>query len=107
MNYLALLILAIGGIILTVGDLFMKQWVLKNNWVIFAIGLFIYLIGEIFLAFSFKWENIAVASVIFVLFNVFTLSLVSYLYFKEALSGSQIGGIILGVAAIILLESGK
>lgn len=85
MNYLALLILAIGGVILTVGDLFMKEWVLKNNWLIFSAGLLVYLIGEVFLAFSFKWENIAVASVIFVLFNVVTLSLVIFILKKRYL----------------------
>lgn len=45
MNNLALLLLALGGIILTVGDIVMKEWVINNKILFYFIGLFIYLIG--------------------------------------------------------------
>lgn len=104
MNWWALVILAAGGIVLTCGDLLMKKWVVSNNHFYYTFGLIIWLAGLMFLAASFKYKNIAVASVIFVLFNIFTLLIFSYLYFKEKLSGLQIGGLILGIVAIILLE---
>jgi multidrug transporter EmrE-like cation transporter len=85
-NYLPLILLAVGGIVLTTGDLVMKYWVKTNTPWFYILGLGIYLIGLNFLAFSFKFKNIAVASVIFVIFNVLTLLLFSWFYFKEKLS---------------------
>ena len=107
MNWFALIILALGGIILTIGDLFMKKWVVSNSWIIYISGMIIYIIGLNFLAFTFKFKNIAVASVIFVLFNIITLILFSYFYFKEGLSTYEIAGMVLGILAIILLELGE
>jgi multidrug transporter EmrE-like cation transporter len=98
------LLLLAGGVILTAGDLFMKQWVNSNRRLFYIIGLAIYMIGMLFLAQSFKHKNIAVASVIFVLFNVITLAIVSWLYFKEGLTGWQLVGIILGLASVAVLE---
>lgn len=101
---IAIILLLIGGLILTVGDIFMKKWVNTNAYLFYFIGLATYLIGLNFLAQSFKFKNIAVASVIFVIFNVVTLSIVSWLYFKETLSPLQITGMIIGIIAIIVLE---
>lgn len=104
MQYLPLIILFVGGIILTIGDIVMKKWVSTSHFSYYMIGLFIYLIGLNFLAFSFKYKNIAVASVIFVLFNVITLSIVSWLYFKETLNTMQLIGIVVGLIAVVMLE---
>ncbi len=101
---MATILLLIGGIILTVGDIFMKKWVNTNSYLFYFIGLAIYLIGLNFLAQSFKYKNIAVASVIFVIFNVVTLAIVSWIYFKEALSPLQISGIVIGIISIVVLE---
>ena len=99
--YIPFILLFIGGSVLTIGDIVMKKWIANNNIFLFIIGLIIYLIGLIFLAHSFKYKNIAVASTIFVIFNVITLSIVSWFYFKETLTPFQIIGIILGIISII------
>lgn len=104
MNLIALALLAAGGIVLTIGDLFMKEWVITNKSWIYIVGIIIYIIGLNFLAFSFKYKNIAVATVIFVLINIITLLTFSYFYFHEKLTGLEIGGILLGIAAIVMLE---
>lgn len=101
---LAIILLLIGGLILTIGDIFMKKWVGNNSYLFYIIGLAIWLVGLNFLAQSFKFKNIAVASVIFVIFNAITISLVSWFYFKETLSPLQIFGIILGIMAVVILE---
>jgi multidrug transporter EmrE-like cation transporter len=101
---IAFILLLIGGIVLTVGDIVMKKWVTSHSYVFYIVGLVIYLVGLNFLAQSFKYKNIAVASVIFVIFNVVTLSLVSWLYFKETLSPLQILGIAVGICSIVILE---
>ena len=102
--YIPFILLFIGGSVLTIGDVVMKKWVVNNNGFLFVGGLIIYLIGLVFLAYSFKYKNIAVASTIFVIFNVITLSLVSWFYFKETLTPFQIIGILLGLGSIIFLE---
>jgi multidrug transporter EmrE-like cation transporter len=101
---IAIILLLIGGIILTVGDIFMKKWVNTNAHIFYFVGLVIYLIGLNFLAQSFKFKNIAVASLIFILVNIVTLSIVSWFYFKETLSPLQIAGMIFGIIAVIILE---
>ena len=101
---IGLILVLIGGLILTIGDIFMKEWTHSNNWTTFFIGLFTWCIGLVFLAFSFKYKNIGIASLIFTLSNVITLTLFSWLYYKEALTLYQIIGMILGVIAVIFLE---
>lgn len=104
MQFWPFILLFVGGSILTVGDIVMKKWVISNSTPIFVSGLTIYLVGLIFLAQSFKYKNIAAASTIFVIFNIITLSIVSWFYFKEALTPFQFVGIALGIASIIFLE---
>lgn len=95
----------LGSISLTIGDIFMKKWVADNSYTNFSVGFICYLIGMVFLAFSFKYKNIAIASMLLVLFNIITLLIVSWFMFKEPISIKEIIGIGLGVSAIILLES--
>jgi multidrug transporter EmrE-like cation transporter len=106
MNYYPILILAIGGIILTAGDIIMKKWINTQSNVFYTFGIVVWVIGLLFLAESFKFKNIAVASTIFVIINVVTLLIVNWLYFKEKLSGLETFGIFLGIVAITLLEFG-
>jgi len=56
------------------------------------------------LAFSFKYKNIGIASLIFSLSNVITLTLFGWIYYKDILTLNQIIGIILGIIAVIFLE---
>lgn len=97
-------LLLVGGTVLTVGDLLMKQWVQTDKKLFFFIGLAIYVVGLVFLSYSFKYKNIAVASVIFVIFNVITLLLVSWFYYKENLNTLQVAGLLLGLISVTMLE---
>jgi multidrug transporter EmrE-like cation transporter len=104
MKFLPFILLFFGGIVLTIGDIVMKEWVKSNRLSLYIIGLFIYLIGLIFLSQSFKFKNIAVASILLVLFNVITLTAVSIFFFKEPPSLKQGIGIALGLVAATILE---
>ena len=104
MQHIALIIIFCGGVILTAGDIILKKWIETNKSLFYVIGILIYIVGLNFLAQSFKFKNIAVASVMMVIINVIILSIFSWLYFKETLSIYQIIGIILGLAAITILE---
>ena len=103
-NITASILLLLGGCILTVGDVFMKNWIVTgaNKWYIY--GLLVYIFALNFVAFSFKSKNIAVATIIFVLVNVISLTLVSWFYFEEKLTTTQLIGIGLGIASVIVLE---
>lgn len=102
----AIILLATGAFIDTLGDIIMKKWVINKSIWIFALGMFTYLVGLGFLAYSYNYKNIAVASVIFVILNIIMLSIASWFYFNETLSILQITGIIIGIIAIIVLELG-
>lgn len=102
---LGFLYVIFGSLALTLGDLFMKTWVDKNSYGNFSIGFACYIIGMLFLAFSFKYKNIAIASMMLVLFNIITLLIVSWFLLKEPISIKEGIGIMLGITAIIILES--
>lgn len=104
MNWIAIGILLLGGILLTVGDILMKNWTNSSKIWFYVIGMIFWILGLVFLAMSFKYKNIAVASIIFVLFNIITLALFSWLYFNEKLTALQMIGILLGLASVIILE---
>ena len=99
-----LILLFIGGLILTLGDILMKKWVILHQMSWYVWGLLLYFIALNFLAQSFRTENIAVASLILILVNVITLSIVNWLYFKEPLNSYQMVGMVLGLASVTLLE---
>ena len=82
----------------------MKKWMLLNSLPTYLIGMFLYIIGLNFLVYTFKFKEIAVASVIFTIFNVLTLILAGKLFFDETLSPNKIIGIILALIAVIILE---
>ncbi len=106
----AIIWLVLGGIALTIGDIIFKFWVEKTLpylSIAYIGGLALYILGLIFLVESFKTQNIAVASAVFVLINISILAIVSWLYFGDKLSLVQILGLLLAGGAIILLELGK
>lgn len=107
MNLLPLLLVFIGGIILTVGDIAMKKWVDSNDVYIYLLGMFIYFIGMNFLSVSFKYKNIAVASTFLVIFNVVSLIILSWILFEEKITLTQMIGILLGIIAVAVLELGE
>lgn len=102
--------LILGGIALTIGDIAFKFWVDKSLPYFsleYIVGLMVYVAGLIFLIESFKTENIAIASAVFVLINIVTLALVSWFYFGEKISLIQGTGLALGLGAILILHLGK
>lgn len=108
MNVLPLIILFIGGIVLTAGDILFKFWVEKNGSYfshLYIVGILLYLIGSMFLVQSYKYDmNIVAAGIIQVLFNTIILVLVTYFYFHEDLTSLQVAGVILGIISIYLIK---
>lgn len=100
----SILLLFAGGVILTLGDIAMKKWVVEHCTTYYALGMALYICAMAFLAQSFKYENIAVASALFVIFNIVTLLIASSLLFGETISSMKMLGIALAIMAIAVLE---
>jgi len=103
-NNFAIGLLLIGGAILTMGDVLMKKWASSSSNIYYIIGIIVYVIAIGFLAESFKYKNMAVANAICVGFNIVTLVLISWLYFKEALTMTQLIGVGLILTGIFVIE---
>lgn len=102
-----LTLLFIGGLILTAGDIIAAQWIrLGGNYLYFLVTLF-YFTGMVFLVNSYKSEDIPVASIILVIFNVVILIFAGILFFGESINLLKIIGIVLCFISIFLLELGK
>lgn len=100
----ALLLIFIGAVFDTCGDLLMKNWVISTSKTYFISGMFFYLVGLAFLAYSFTMKNMVIASVLYLVFNILLLTVVNSLYFKELLNNKEMLALFLGVIAIILFE---
>ncbi len=101
-----LLLLAIGGVILTVGDVVFKYWTLTSKPVLYVLGIPIYLVALLFLAESYKYQHMAGASLVLTTLNTLLLVVVSSLLFREHLSPVQWVGIALGIAAVVCIQFG-
>lgn len=95
--------LIVGGVLLTVGDLFMKAWAVSTNKYNYLIGIFFWIFGSLFLAWTYKYENLAMATLFYILVNILTLALVSVFYYHEPLSIKQSIGLLLGLVSIFLI----
>ncbi len=104
---MALFLTITAGILLTIGDIVLKQWVKHSYSSLYIGGILLYLISMNLLAHSYKYEDIAVASMLMVIFNILTLTLIGYFFFHENITLYEITGIILGIASIGFLELGK
>lgn len=104
---MALILTIVGGLILTLGDIVLKKWVTTSYNLFYILGIFLYFISMNFLAQSYKYEDVAIASMIMIIFNIVTLTLVGYFVFKENITVYEITGIFLGMMAVFLLEFGK
>ena len=99
-----LLLLVAGAVFDTVGDIFIKNWIASKTAISLGSGIFFYAIGLSFLIYSFTFKNMVVTSVLFIILNLILLSIVNYFYFNESFSNKEGVALILGVAAIVLLE---
>jgi multidrug transporter EmrE-like cation transporter len=94
----------VGALILTIGDVVMKEWTISNKPVLFILGMVFYMIATAIMAISFKYKNIAVASLMFILINVLLISAISYFYFHDRFTIQELIGLVLGMAAVIMFE---
>jgi len=92
------------GAAYTVGDIAMKKWIMHPSLWPYLVGALMYLIGMNFLAFSYLYRNIAVATAVCVIINIVSLTIISWVFFKEPLTVRQLAGIAVSMIAVLLLE---
>ena len=97
-------LLFLGGIILTIGDIFIKKWTIDNNVLNFLSGMALWIVALLLLAYTFKFMNVVSATFIEVLVNVITLVVADLLFFKDPITWLEIIGILLGMVSIYILE---
>ena len=106
MHY-GILLIFVAGIFLTAGDLVLRSWVAEpDTWRLYVLGVVLYFVALNFLARSYRFENIAIASVMMEVFNIVTYLAISHWKFGDTLSRFEIMGIIFGIAAIACFELG-
>ena len=99
-----LLLLIIGGVVITGGDILLKKWATNSQILFLLAGLFVSVIGLLFLALGLKSKSLAVGNIIFVAVNMIVLVLAQIFYFKEALSSVQLLGIAIAVVGVCMIE---
>lgn len=97
-------LLTVAVILEVSADVIFKKWSLEHRSILFALGLFIYLIGTIFWALSLKYDYLSKAGVIFTVFDLIAIVLAGVIVFKEDLSWINKAGIGFGILSIILIE---
>lgn len=98
--------LAVGIVLLTIGDVAFKSWLGSRSDGMYALGFIAYAGALWCLVRSYESTNIAVASAILVVGNLLALAVVSWSIFKTPLTLGQGIGMILAVSAIVVLERG-
>lgn len=104
-SHLALLF--IGGVVLTLGDLVATKWIRFGGGYLYFLVFVFYLFGMMLLVRSYKSEDIPVASLIMVIFNIIILFFAGFFLFDESINLTKIIGILLCFISIFLLEFGK
>ncbi len=105
--YLGLWLTFAAGILLTVWDFTLRLWTDNTSvWKWYVVGILIYFISLNLLAQSYRFKNIAIASLIMEIVNLGTYIGISYWKFGDVLSKLEITGVVLGIAAIVCFELG-
>ena len=94
----------ITGILLTLGDLVLREW-LDTRWPLgFWVVLTIYMVGTFCMMMSFFSQNIAVATVAAVVANAVGYVVASYFIFGDTISALKIMGMFAGIVSFAILE---
>lgn len=102
--------LVIVGFGLVVGDLLMKNWSISGasfkdlSIIFYILGVAAYGASFTLYAYQLRTANFGVATIVPILINIVVVALISFFYYKEALSIYQGIGIFLAVAAVLLFS---
>lgn len=95
------------GLGLVTGDLLMKHWIVSGAsfrnlpLAVYLSALVVYCGSLTAYAYQLRTMNFGIATIIPILINVIVVALISFFYYKEAISIYQSLGILLAVIAIV------
>lgn len=102
--------LIVVGLGLVAGDLLMKNWIISGaSFKNLSLGVYISALviygGSLTLyAYQLRTMNFGIATIVPILVNIIVVALISFFYYKEALSVYQSIGILLAIGAIFLFS---
>lgn len=97
----------ISSLLLTLADILLRAW-FDTQWSYgFPLIMGVYFIGIFALVMGFFGQNIALVTMIGIVLNIVFYLAYSYFAYGDALNYKQILGVLLGFAAIYLLEFSK
>ncbi len=86
------------------GDILFKKWALAPSWLLFAIGMALWMASGVFWVWSLKFELLTKAGMVFTIMSLAFITGAGIFYFKEELTWWNRIGLCLGLLSIILLE---
>lgn len=98
------------GLGLVVGDLLMKNWIISGSsfknlsLIVYLSALVVYSVSLTTYAYQLRTMNFGIATIVPVLVNVIVVAIISFFYYKEAVSIYQSIGILFAVVAIVLFS---
>jgi len=104
MNIYALLIT--GGLLYTVGDILCLKWLSYTppNITYYFLALASYITGMLMLLETFKKTHIVIASMLIIIFNVVSLTIVSAIFYDKPINLTQGIGLAMAVGSLFLLK---
>jgi glucose uptake protein GlcU len=100
----ALPYLILGGVVLTAGDLVAGGWVSGKGKKFYLLAIALYMVGMALLVQSYRFNDIAVASISMEILNIIILTISGVYLFRETITKYEFAGIVLGILAIIIMD---
>ena len=104
MDQNSLLFIGLAGILCTGGDISLAFWAKNSGWLVLLLGLGLNLAGIGSYALSLTLEQAGATTALFLGFNILALALAGFVFFNETPSLVRAFGLMLLVAAIVLIE---
>ena len=93
------------GVLLTVGDFVFRSWLEHQSGAGFWVTLVIYIAGLLCMMLSCFSENIAIAAILAVVINSVGYLAIAWLWWGDTINSREAIGVLVGIAAIAILES--
>lgn len=104
MKFAFLILLLIGVLFESVGDILFKYWSINSKNVFLIIGVLFYTVSTVVWAYSLRLEYLSKAITIFTVLNLIIIILVGIIFFKEDVSTVNKVGMLLGVISVVLMQ---
>jgi multidrug transporter EmrE-like cation transporter len=99
-----ILLFSVSALFVGFGDYLAKRWSLEPAWSTFGGALFCYFASSFFYLQTLTRKGLVVSCVIWSIASIIAFLFVGLVIFHETLTGTQLVGVILGIASLLLLS---